>query len=271
MDVHRLSLAHLGMSDAGPVPLIEAAAGAGFRAVGLPLRSGALKPLKFEIVGNPPLIREIKAACQACGVTIFDVESLVLGHEPDEPDLRRTFETAAELGASCMSCLGAELGHGRTDPAGGRHAERLARVAEIAADFGLRIGVEFMMFRAIRTLSDAVRVVEEAGQPNVAIIIDALHLGRSRGTPADVAALRPELISHCQLCDAGPVSPDLTGLADEARTGRLLPGHGVLPLRELVAALPADVPLAIEAPVRAYADLPVSERAKRAAAAIAAF
>ena len=49
----------------------------------------------------------------------------------------------------------------------------------------------------------------------------------------------------------------------EARTGRLLPGEGVLPLEELVAALPA-VPLAIEAPCRATAELLAVERAKRA-------
>jgi sugar phosphate isomerase/epimerase len=271
MDVHRLSLAHLGMSDAGPVPLVEGGAGAGFRAVGLPLRSGALKPLKFEIVGNRPLIRDIKSACQASGITIFDVESLVLGHEPVEPDLRRTFETAAELGASRMSCLGAEVVGDRRDPVEGRHAERLARIAVIAAEFGLRIGVEFMMFRAIRTLADAVQVVAQAAQPNVGIIIDALHLGRSGGTPADVAALAPELISHCQLCDADPVAPQLEGLVDEARTGRRLPGTGILPLRELLQVIPRQVPLALEAPIRGNAHLPIAERARLAAAAIAAF
>ena len=70
MDVSRFSLCHLGMSDAGPLPLIEAAAGAGFRACGLPLRSGALKPLRVEIVGDRPLIRAIKAACAAAGIAI---------------------------------------------------------------------------------------------------------------------------------------------------------------------------------------------------------
>ena len=35
-------------------------------------------------------------------------------------------------------------------------------------------------------------------------------------------------------------------------------------LRELVAALPAGVPLAIEAPCRATAELPAVERARRA-------
>ena len=57
---------------------------------------------------------------------------------------------------------------------------------------------------------------------------------------------------------------DTPALLREARTGRLLPGTGVLPLAELVAALPADVPLAIEAPCRATADLPALERATRA-------
>jgi len=42
-----------------------------------------------------------------------------------------------------------------------------------------------------------------------------------------------------------------------------------LPLAELVAALPDDVPLAIEAPCRATADLPALERAKRAYQALA--
>ncbi len=61
-----------------------------------------------------------------------------------------------------------------------------------------------------------------------------------------------------------PSPDDTPALIREARTGRLLPGEGVLPLKELVAALPPSAPLAIEAPCRATADLPALERAKRA-------
>ena len=43
-----------------------------------------------------------------------------------------------------------------------------------------------------------------------------------------------------------------------------------MPLAELVAALPAGVPLAIEAPCRATAELPAIERARRAYAALSA-
>ena len=57
---------------------------------------------------------------------------------------------------------------------------------------------------------------------------------------------------------------DASGLIREARTGRLLPGEGVLPLAALVAALPDTVALSVEAPCRATAGLPALERAQRA-------
>jgi 2-keto-3-deoxy-6-phosphogluconate aldolase len=67
-----------------------------------------------------------------------------------------------------------------------------------------------------------------------------------------------------------PGPTDTPNLIREARTGRLLPGEGVLPLTELVAALPAGVPLAIEAPSRATVELPALERARRAYRAMSA-
>ena len=73
------------------------------------------------------------------------------------------------------------------------------------------------------------------------------------------------LFRYAQICDAAAVIPSESGdLIREARTGRLLPGEGALPLRELVAALPAAIPLSIEAPVRATAGLPALDRAQRA-------
>ncbi|HYE91197.1 MAG TPA: hypothetical protein VEA38_09265, partial [Terriglobales bacterium] len=104
-------------------------------------------------------------------------------------------------------------------------------------------------------------------------IIDALHFSRSGGLPAHVAAVDPALLRYAQLCDAGadmPAPTDTPALIREARTGRLLPGEGVLPLGELIAALPADAPLAIEAPCRATAGLPPLERARRAYRALTA-
>jgi sugar phosphate isomerase/epimerase len=104
-------------------------------------------------------------------------------------------------------------------------------------------------------------------RPNTSIIIDALHFSRSGGLPEDVRTVDPSLFRYAQICDAGPDMPgptDTPALIREARGGRLLPGEGVLPLKDLVAALPPGLPLAIEAPCRATMELPALERARRA-------
>src|SRR5690606_5022545 len=110
------------------------------------------RPLKTEIVGQPKLIREIQAACSATGVTIFDCESLVLGHEPAPEDLSATFQTAVELGAKCVSCLGYEPGRGSGAMMEGAETERFAALAERADEFGLLLAIEFMAFRSIDSL-----------------------------------------------------------------------------------------------------------------------
>jgi hypothetical protein len=67
-----------------------------------------------------------------------------------------------------------------------------------------------------------------------------------------------------------PGAGDTPRLVREARTDRRLPGNGALPLRDLVAAFPPALPLAIEAPCLATADLPAVERARSAHAALSA-
>lgn len=270
MTPETVSLAQLGMNDEGPVAMIEAAGAAGFKAVGVPLRSGALRPLRTEIVGDPGIIRAIRTACAATGVGVFDVEALVLGHEPDPDALRRTFETAAEIGASRVSCLGFEPARGPGAMHPGTEAERFARLAEEAAGFGLLVAIEFMAFRSISSLGAAAGVLAEAGAPNGRIVLDALHFHRTGATVEEVAALPPGIVSHLQICDAPAVAPFREALAEEARGARLLPGGGVIPLRALIDALPGSTPLSLEIPVAELLSLPVAERARRGAAALAA-
>jgi sugar phosphate isomerase/epimerase len=90
--------------------------------------------------------------------------------------------------------------------------------------------------------------------------VDSLHLSRSGGTPADVARVEPGLMEYAQLCDAPAAIPDMERMRLEPGD-RLLPGQGGLPLVELVRALPSEMPIAIEAPVKPLEHLPASERA----------
>jgi sugar phosphate isomerase/epimerase len=127
-----------------------------------------------------------------------------------------------------------------------------------------------MIFSSVRTLADAQRVLNRAAHPAGAILVDALHLQRSGGTPADVSAVAPEQLPYVQLCDGPfqPILPDSAVAQAEARTGRLFPGDGELPLAELLRVLPAGASLAVEAPVANLAGGTVGERTRLAHAAL---
>jgi sugar phosphate isomerase/epimerase len=199
-------------------------------------------------------------------VSVLDTE--FLRFEPEHPvGIPEGFlEVSARLGARHVLVMSAEPEEART-------LERFCELCDRAAGYGLHVCLEFAIYTGVRTLAHAAEVVARSKRPNASVLIDALHFSRSGGLPAHVAHVDPSLFRYAQICDAGPDMPaprDTPALIREARTGRLLPGEGVLPLAELVAALPASVPLAIEAPCRATADLPAVERAKRAYRALSA-
>ncbi len=169
-------------------------------------------------------------------------------------------EVSARLGAKNVLVMSAEPDEART-------VERFCDLCDRAAPYGLHVCLEFAIYTGVRTLAHAAHVVAQSKRSNASVLIDALHFSRSGGIPAHVAQVDPSLFRYAQLCDASADMPgptDAPALVREARPGRLLPGEGVLPLAEFVAALPPTVPLAIEAPSRATADLPAVERAKHA-------
>jgi sugar phosphate isomerase/epimerase len=175
-------------------------------------------------------------------------------------------EVSARLGAKNVLVMSAEPDEART-------LERFGDLCDRAARYGLQVCLEFAIYTGVRTLAHAAQMVARSKRPNASVLVDALHFSRSGGLPAHIRDVDPALFRYAQICDASADMPgptDTPALIREARTGRLLPGEGVLPLGELVAALPAGVPLAIEAPCRATAELPAVERAKRAYQALSA-
>jgi sugar phosphate isomerase/epimerase len=257
----RLSLAHLSCLDTTPPQLITVAAEAGFRTVGIRLTatpSVGVPP--YDALHEGPILRETLARLRDTGVSVLDTE--FLRFEPDQPvGIPEGFlEVSARLGAQYVLAMSAE-------PEDARTLDRFSDLCDRAAGYGLQVGLEFAVYTGVRTLAHAADVVARSKRANAFVIIDALHFSRSGGVPAHVAAVDPSRLRYAQICDAGPDMPaptDTPALIREARTGRLLPGEGVLPLKELVAALPPDAPLAIEAPCRVTAHLPPLERARRA-------
>jgi sugar phosphate isomerase/epimerase len=101
-----------------------------------------------------------------------------------------------------------------------------------------------MAYRSLRTLADAAMIT--ARSDGGGILIDALHVWRCGVDLRELAGLDPGLVAYLQICDA-PLAPPRDAVA-EARTARLLPGAGELPLGDLLAAVPSTVPVAVEAP-----------------------
>jgi sugar phosphate isomerase/epimerase len=262
-----ISLAHLTVLDTTPPELVSVAAAAGFRTIGMRLTatpSVGVPP--YDVLRDGPTLRETLLRLKDTGITVLDTEFLrfEVGEPVGVPE--GFLEVSARLGATHVLVMSAEPEEART-------LERFGELCDRAAPYGLGVGLEFAVYTGVRTLAQAAHVVAESKRANASVVVDALHFSRSGGLPAHIREVDPSRFRYAQICDAGPDMPhptDTPALIREARTGRLLPGEGVLPLAELVAALPEGVPLAVEAPCRATADLPAVERARRAYRAFAA-
>ena len=107
------------------------------------------------------------------------------------------------------------------------------------------MGVEGFTLSSVRTLADALKLADTAGQ-EIGLTVDTLHVTRTGGTWADFAALPQERIFHVQLND-GPRLPP-SDLYREATIARLPPGQGEFELRGLIPLVPETANLAVEAP-----------------------
>ncbi|MGI4952760.1 MAG: sugar phosphate isomerase/epimerase family protein [Janthinobacterium lividum] len=265
-----ISVANLTIGRIDPARFVEEAAAAGFGRVGLLLASATPNPLEHPIVGRPEVMRATRAALQRTGTTVFDVEAFILSPHAGIEAYHPILAAGAELGATHISAIGAPVAdEPALSPA--QRIDLLGRLCDAAAGFGLHVGVEFMLYRDIRTATEALALVEATGRPNLGLILDALHIARAGTTVAELARLPAGRIAYAQLCDAHAASPLLAALPTEARTNRLHPGDGVLPLSEFLAMLPDGTPLAIETPVAAEAGWTTQARLHEAARRTLAF
>jgi sugar phosphate isomerase/epimerase len=227
------------MLDVAPPEFVTAAAQAGFDSVGL--RVAPLSPGEeaWPVAPGTPMLAETMRRCGGTGVTVLDVEAISLRPGADLAGCERVLETAAVLGARYLNVICA-------DPDTGRTADRLAELVRLARPYRVRPVVEFMAWLPVRTLAGAVAIV--TGSDGAGLLLDALHVRRCGVTTAEVTALDPGLLTYLQLCDAPAAPPPGTDAIAEARTGRLLPGEGELPLGDLLGAVPDGLPAAAETP-----------------------
>lgn len=210
-----------------------AASAAGFPAFGVRIEPSEWTELRARRLGF---------LAESEGLTILDAE--VLWIQPGGPDasLFRLVELGIAMEARNLLVVSSDADEQAT-------AETFARICEHAAPAGVPVSLEFGRFTKVPDIAAALRIIAAVSLPNARLLIDPLHLFRSGGTVADVAAVHRSLFSYAQFCDAPPGGPDpddFQAIRAEALDGRVLPGDGVLPLDDLLGALPSDLPLSVE-------------------------
>ncbi|MFB8388269.1 sugar phosphate isomerase/epimerase family protein [Microbacterium sp. NPDC055910] len=140
------------------------------------------------------------------------------------------FRLKEALGGRHMMVIGGPLDAGLDTV-----AERFAGVCRRAAEHGLRVALEFLPWTDTRTVQDAWRIVEAAGEPNGGVVIDTWHFFRGGSTLEQLAELPGDRIPVIQLSD-GPLDARGTELEDTFHRRRL-PGAGEFDLAALLSAL----------------------------------
>lgn len=250
-----ICVSHMTALDAEPERMVDAAAKAGFQGVGLRIFPPRHAPDQYPVTGDWNRIRSLRARAEDQGVRIFEAESFGIGPDFNRDDYARALEAAKALNAGVIVSAG-------IDDNLERLAENYRWQAEASAGYGIRMAMEFMPYRGMKTLADALSVHAKVGHPNARLLIDAVHLSRSGASVADLAAIPDRsIIGHFHICDAlAAIPPGDAAKMAESREARLYPGQGGLPLREMLALLPEDCSVSLEAPHRDQQGWTVEDR-----------
>jgi sugar phosphate isomerase/epimerase len=260
--MHRLVLAPLTAVGLTPPDFIAVAAELGCE--GVALNPGLFTGIDmggpvYRLDSDPAMRRETARALADTGVRLDLIDSLLVvpGFSLAENEI--ALDVYGELGATHANIA-------VLDVLDGRWTEHLAGLCEATVKRGMTPVIEFLrMLGPVPTLADAVGLATSGDYAGLKLLIDSLHLARAGESPADVAAVDPALIGASQICDAPAAWPGLEAYFHEGAYERVIPGEGELPLADFLRAIPSDVMVSPEVPLKSLRDagVPVQECARR--------
>ena len=239
----QLGLAQLSLLNTAPPQLVAIAAEAGFDFIGARVRPVTPGERPYDLQPGSPMLRETLARMADTGVTVRDIEFLLLDGTDQRDAWLAMMAAGQALGAASLTVAA-------SDPDTARLADTLARMAEDGRNHGIVPTLEPISYQAVSSIPDAVALARASG---CNMVVDALHLNRFGAVPgsaqwADLEANR-DLVPMLQLCDGPAARPaDRTALVAESRSERGVPGEGGFDLAALVNFFAADVPVSVEVP-----------------------
>jgi sugar phosphate isomerase/epimerase len=270
-----IGIDHLTLLHVSPPELVGIANETGFGAVGIRVATAGPDEEPWPMTAGSSMLEETLSRLHDTGIQVLDVEVFRLGPDTKRQDYEVLLEVGGLLGARFINIMGDDADINRI-------SDNFAQLAADARPYGLRPLIEPMAYRPVHSLELAVRIAERSGGGG--ILVDSLHLQRCGDNFDQLRSIDPALLPIIQLCDA-PLAPPTgfprprwlprgleTDVPDpllESRAMRLLPGDGELPLGEILAAMPAGIPISVEAPVLSlWETMPAVDIARRARQAV---
>jgi sugar phosphate isomerase/epimerase len=256
-NVSRIGLEYMTLLGAHPLHFIETAAGAGCAYVGMPAQNSPSAPSgspAFSFVEDSRLRRDTVSCLNDYGVEIGLLDGFVVGPASSVERHRPGFEILAELEVSRVNTVSRDCWS--------RTVDETAALVAMAAEYDITVTVESCPALTIKTVAQALELIEIVAMPNFKLLIDTMHVGRS-GEASVLATIDPMLIDYIHLCDA-PMAMATTPeeYLDEARHGRLIPGEGEIPLVEMMRHVRPDVIVSVEVPLRGPSSAGMSDLAR---------
>ncbi|UKA53836.1 sugar phosphate isomerase/epimerase [Arthrobacter sp. FW305-BF8] len=238
-----LGLAQLSLLNTAPPQLVAIAAEAGFDFIGARVRPVTPTERPYDLQPGSPMLKETLARMADTGVTVRDIEFLLLDGTDQRDAWLAMMEAGQALGAVSLTVAG-------SDPDTARLADTLARMAEDGRSYGIVPTLEPISYQAVNSIPAAVALARSSG---CNLVVDALHLNRFGAVPGcaqweDLQA-NLDLVPLLQLCDGPAQRPAAQeALVTESRSERGVPGEGGFNLAALVNAFPADLAVSVEVP-----------------------
>jgi len=184
-------------------------------------------------------IVELKTLFAAAGVPPLSINSIehitfrdAQAYETIKQQCRDFSQLAAEIECPYIVVVPGRLPTGDVDVVG-ESVHVLTELCDIAAEYGVALGFEFLGQPdcSVPTLDLADEIVRTAARDNLGLVIDSFHFYAGGSNVHMIEKLDPRMIYIFHINDA----EDLPRGQLEDRH-RLLPGLGILPLREMMTA-----------------------------------
>ncbi len=220
-------------------------------------KSKLLSTLK---TGGIEVVRQLLEQNRLKPLTINSIEQATFSENRQEKfkECEELCEIARELGVEAIvvvpGFLREKLDEARIVK---ESVDVLREMSKIAGHFGVRLGFEFLGFSncSVNKLTVAWEIVRQVGEDNVGLIVDTCHFFSGGSRLEELEKIDPHKIVVVHVNDL----PKLENVAD---SDRVMPGEGILPLRDFFRTLKNigyDGPISIELFNESYWNKPACE------------